>query len=37
VWDELCQRDVVPAGADWLKDVARYERTVMSKRAGSFS
>jgi L-rhamnose isomerase len=32
VWDELCQRDVVPAGADWLKDVARYERTVMSKR-----
>ncbi|HEY5551451.1 MAG TPA: L-rhamnose isomerase, partial [Opitutaceae bacterium] len=32
VWDELCQRDGVPAGADWLKDIARYERTVLSKR-----
>jgi L-rhamnose isomerase len=32
VWDELCQRDGVPAGADWLKDVARYEKAVLSKR-----
>ncbi len=32
VWDELCQREEVPAGADWLKDVARYERAVLSKR-----
>jgi len=32
VWDELCQRDGVPAGADWLKDIARYERMVLSKR-----
>ncbi len=32
VWDELCQRDDVPAGADWLKDVTRYEKTVLSKR-----
>src|SRR6185369_13245538 len=23
VWDELCLRDEVPAGADWLTDVAR--------------
>ena len=33
VWDELCQRDGVPAGADWLRDVARYERAALSKRA----
>ena len=33
VWDELCQRDGVPAGADWLADVARYEKTVLSKRS----
>jgi L-rhamnose isomerase len=32
VWDELCERDGVPAGADWLKDVARYEKAVLSKR-----
>lgn len=32
VWDELCAREDVPVGADWLKDVARYERTVTSKR-----
>jgi L-rhamnose isomerase len=32
VWDELCQRDSVPAGADWLSDVARYESSVLAKR-----
>lgn len=32
VWDELCRRDDVPAGADWLKEVARYEKVVLSKR-----
>jgi L-rhamnose isomerase len=32
VWDELCRREDVPIGADWLKDVTRYERTVTSKR-----
>jgi L-rhamnose isomerase len=32
VWDELCQRDDVPAGADWLGDVARYESDVLAKR-----
>lgn len=32
VWDELCSREGVPPGADWLKDVSRYEKTVTSKR-----
>ncbi|MFT3829131.1 MAG: L-rhamnose isomerase [Opitutaceae bacterium] len=32
VWDELCARADVPAGADWLKQVARYEKTVLAKR-----
>jgi L-rhamnose isomerase len=32
VWDELCERDGVPTGASWLKDVARYEKSVQSKR-----
>ncbi len=32
VWDELCLRDEVPAGADWLRDVARHEKAVLSRR-----
>jgi L-rhamnose isomerase len=32
VWDELCARDEVPIGADWLKEVASYERAITSKR-----
>jgi L-rhamnose isomerase len=32
VWNELCARSGVPAGAGWLADVARYERDVLSKR-----
>ena len=32
VWDELCARDGVPAGADWLGAVARYERDVLARR-----
>ena len=32
VWDELCARSGVPAGADWLKQVAQYEKTVLAKR-----
>jgi L-rhamnose isomerase len=32
VWDELCARADVPAGADWLKEVARYEESVLAKR-----
>jgi L-rhamnose isomerase len=33
VWDELCERAGVPAGADWLKDVARFEKTVLARRS----
>ena len=32
VWDQLCEQDGVPPGADWLKDIARYEKAVTSKR-----
>ena len=32
VWDELCRRDDVPAGAAWLREVEKYERTVLSRR-----
>lgn len=32
VWDELCARAGVPAGADWLRDVATYEQQVLAKR-----
>lgn len=32
VWDELCQRAGVPAGADWLTEVATYEKEVLSGR-----
>ena len=31
-WDELCRRDDVPVGADWLADVATYERDVLAQR-----
>jgi len=32
VKDGLCQRAVVPAGADWPKDIARYESSVLAER-----
>lgn len=32
VWNELCARSGVPAGAGWLAEVARYERDVLAKR-----
>ena len=32
VWDELCAREGVPTGADWLKQVAQYEKTVLANR-----
>lgn len=32
VWDELCRRDDVPAGADWLVEVDRYEQRVLRAR-----
>ncbi|HEX2101208.1 MAG TPA: L-rhamnose isomerase [Candidatus Synoicihabitans sp.] len=33
VWDELCRRDDVPAGADWLIEVDRYEQQVLRARS----
>ena len=33
VWDYHCLASDVPAGADWLAEVKRYEREVLSKRA----
>jgi L-rhamnose isomerase len=33
VWDYYCQRQGVPAGANWLADVKRYEADVLSKRS----
>jgi len=32
VWDYYCQTSEVPVGADWLKEVRRYEEKVLSKR-----
>lgn len=32
VWDQLCRKSEVPAGADWLAQVAAYENKVLSKR-----
>lgn len=32
VWDELCGRAGVPAGAEWLETVADHERKVLAKR-----
>ena len=32
VWDMLCEQDGVPAGADWLSDVSKYEKTVLATR-----
>jgi L-rhamnose isomerase len=32
VWDAFCLRAAVPAGADWLAEVRRYEADVLSRR-----
>ncbi|MEI7904333.1 MAG: L-rhamnose isomerase, partial [Candidatus Firestonebacteria bacterium] len=32
VWEEFCQRNEVPAERDWLKEVERYEKQVLSLR-----
>ncbi len=32
VWNEFCRRQDVPAGADWISEVAEYERTVLAER-----
>ncbi len=33
VWDYFCQRMEVPLGHEWLDEVKRYERSVLSKRS----
>lgn len=32
VWDYFCQKNNVPVGPDWLTEVRRYEKEVLSKR-----
>ena len=32
VWDYFCEKNGVPVGADWLKEVKKYEAEVLSKR-----
>ncbi len=32
VWDFYCERNAVPVGVSWLRDVKRYEREVLAKR-----
>lgn len=32
VWDEFCRRNSVPEGADFMDEVYRYEKDVLSKR-----
>ncbi|MBM4160145.1 MAG: L-rhamnose isomerase [Ignavibacteria bacterium] len=32
VWDYVCLRAEVPSGEDWLREVQRYEKEVLSKR-----
>ena len=32
VWDEYCEREGVPVGVDWIREVERYEADVLSKR-----
>jgi len=33
VWDYYCLKSGVPVGADWLNDIALYERDVLSSRS----
>lgn len=33
VWDELCRREDVPVGDDWLVAVSRYQRRVLDARS----
>lgn len=32
VWNELCDRAGMPAGADWLAEVREYEKMILSER-----
>jgi L-rhamnose isomerase len=35
VWDMFCLQHNVPCGQDWLEDIKKYEREVLSKREKS--
>ena len=32
VWEELCSRAGMPAGADWFEEIKKYENEVLTKR-----
>ena len=32
VWDYFCEKNGVPVGTDWLKEVKKYEAEILSKR-----
>ena len=32
VWNKLCEKAGVPAGADWLTDMEAYEAQVLAER-----
>ena len=32
IWDEYCEREGVPVGPDWIKEIEKYEAEVLSKR-----
>ena len=32
VWDELCRRSNVPAGAAWISEAEAYEANVLFRR-----
>lgn len=33
IWNEYCERHNVPVGTAWIKEVKRYEKSVLAKRA----
>jgi L-rhamnose isomerase len=33
VWNEYCRRQGVPAGIEWLNEIKKYERGVLTRRA----
>jgi L-rhamnose isomerase len=33
VWDYYCMSRGVPVGKEWLEDVKKYERSILSKRS----
>jgi L-rhamnose isomerase len=32
VWDYYCAQNDVPVGLDWLAEVEKYEKNILSKR-----